>query len=185
VDSNSVDTCFREFWEESGGLLSPDELALLKTKVHGKEAMTTWVHMGKYVLYTLVLPEITEDFEVSTPFAELVTKLRILPKLHANILPENRAGYSEMEALHWVDIGGFGAAAGRAEVANFINAEGQVLEASVSTFFKTVCRVRVLDERLQLLRQTGELVSEIASATRQSPEELTRAMGRMAMQSKE
>jgi hypothetical protein len=138
---------------------------LLKEKAREKNAVTTWVQMGKYVLYVLLLPEREQVAAIdgdesnngNEEYSDLVEKLQKLPEIYESLDKQNRPAFSEMETLHWLDIDGLHVAADKKGVAKFADEDGFLVEVSVSNFLKTVRRVKVLEACLQQLRETGQL----------------------------
>jgi len=128
----------------------------------------TWVFSGKYALYVALLPpQRSEALEKGGPgdrLQALSVKLAKLPEIYQGINPDRRPIHSEMEELHWVEIGGFAQAATSQE-ATFETSFGMPLKVAISIFFKTVCRVRVLTTRLTMLSKTGMLLEETPVAS--------------------
>ena len=56
-DSSPMETAFREFREESGGLLEKKDVKQLKGLVGRSNSLLLWMSSGGYALYVILLPE--------------------------------------------------------------------------------------------------------------------------------
>lgn len=108
ADEGSLDTCFREFLEESGGLLTEADIALLRAMVTKVCRHRKW----GYALRFVVLPELRGPEAGGEEVLALVKKLHNLPteyqQLRETEATEGAEGVDpatrEMEHLHWVDV---------------------------------------------------------------------------------
>jgi len=121
-DERYIDTCLREFWEESGSLLSTQEQTDLRQVFlkrtnrkkeengnsdsdHLSNIATLWASNGKYVLLLLLLSEDVENEQDQFLPKELLNKLKTLDTLYND--PDNyslRGAHAEMESLVWISL---------------------------------------------------------------------------------